>query len=89
MIDEIEKIYFVGNTETPMSYEHQTYIQCTEMYHCTPSELEAQDEQLITDHWTIRNQINVIQNRKSKKKSGVRTIDVSGNNFGAIDTEKL
>jgi len=90
LILEIESVYFLKQQNIPISHEHQTYIQCTEMYHCTPSELLNQDEALLEYHWLIRNQIAIIHKREQDTASGIDTINLSNEyEFNNLDESEL
>lgn len=65
------------------------YIQCTELYHCTPSQLDDEDDHEINLHWMIRNKIAQIEDAKQKNKQGIKTVDANQSSFDDMDLSKL
>lgn len=41
-----------------------SYVLCTQLYHCTPSELDEQDYQVISKHLIISDQVKREKERK-------------------------
>lgn len=44
-----------------MPEEVRDYILCTQLYHCTPLELDEQDSDTIEMHWFIRNETRKVR----------------------------
>lgn len=72
-----------------MPIEIIRYIQCTEMYHCLPSELADEDEHEIDMQWIIRNKTAEIQSDKQAAKSGISTVNANQAAFESADTDKF
>ncbi len=88
LIESVRVIIEQKNTRYPVPDELVTYIQCTEMYQCTPSELDKQDAMVIEKHWIIRNELLAIESRKQDKSSGTTQIDAN-ENFDNIDFSNI
>ncbi len=85
----IYRIWDLGQVIDDMPIEIVRYIQCVEMYHCTPSQLDNEDEYEIDIQWIIRNKIAQIESSKQKGKAGVTTIDANQASFDDMDLSKL
>jgi hypothetical protein len=84
----VRAIFEQQNTKHSIPEELVEYIQCVEMYHCTPNQLAKEDETKLNKHWIIHNEIAAINARKQNKASNITTIDAN-ENFDDMDVSKL
>lgn len=47
----LEKFVLTNRHWWAMSKEHRDYILCKEVYHCTPWDIDNQDEFVLQLHW--------------------------------------
>lgn len=55
-----------------ISKEHRDYILMKEIYHCSPSELDKQDENILNLHYTMlmkEREREHIENERAKQKA--------------------
>ncbi len=55
-----------------MSKEHRDYILMKEIYHCTPSEIEEQDENMLNLHYNFlmeERQHEYIESKRAEQKA--------------------
>lgn len=81
-------IHDLGVTPSDMTdSEYRSYrrfVQCTEMYHCTPSQLDLENDKELEIQWYIRNKIAETENKKSDRKSGVRRINANTSSLSGL-----
>ncbi len=82
-------LYDLGGVMDDIPPEIGRYIQCVEMYHCLPSQLDDEDSLEIEKQWIIRNKRAEIDKAKADKKSGSVTIDANKQSFDKLNTEKI
>lgn len=54
--------------------EHRDYILMKEIYHCSPSELDKQDENILNLHYTMlmkEREREKIENERAKQKANI------------------
>lgn len=55
-----------------MSKEHRDYILMKEIYHCTPQEIEMQDENMLNLHYAFlmeERQHEIIEQKRAEQKA--------------------
>lgn len=70
--DIINQFIRTLKTWNHISKEHRDYVLIKELYHCTPSELDKQDEHRLQLHYTMlmeERKWEFIENERAKQRS--------------------